>query len=88
MNEVRLKLSPPWITYIHKLQALFGPDPDIEITVDETAPTVTLHCGNGDKVTLLQQLLPCEKTYGTVILQIVIDGVPSNRAFTSNKEMF
>lgn len=30
-NIIKLKLSPPWITYVNELKALFEPDPDIEI---------------------------------------------------------
>lgn len=91
MADVRLKLSPPWITYVNKLQALFDGDPLIAFNLDynnEDGPLVVLSCGNGDKVTALQKLLPTEKSFGNVTLRIVVDGTPSNRAFTSIKELF
>lgn len=91
MSDVRLKLSPPWITYVNKLEALFDGDPMIAFNGDydnDNGPKVTLACGNGDKTAALMKLLPTEKEFGNVTLSIVIDGTPSNRAFTSMKELF
>ena len=34
MNDVRLKISPPWVTYVNKLQALFDGDPMIAFNID------------------------------------------------------
>ena len=86
--SVRLKLSPPWITYIHKLEALFDGDPLIAFNVDVNAPSVIISVANGDKVTALSKLLPSEVQFGNVTLKITIDGTPSNRAFKSNRELF
>lgn len=86
--SVRLKLSPPWITYIHKLEALFDGDPLIAFNVDASKPQVVLSIGDGDKVAAISQLLPSEVKFGNITLKIIIDGVPSNRAFKSKKELF
>lgn len=91
MSDVRLKLSPPWITYVNKLQALFDGDPLIAFNLDyenENGPTVVMSCGNGDKTAALMKLLPAEKEFGNIKLHIIVDGIPSNRAFTSMKELF
>lgn len=90
MNEVRLKLLPPWSIYIRKVEALFDGDPQIACNVDYTgsAPYIVLACNNGDKVAALQQILPEEIEYGGVTLKIAVDGTPSNRAFTSKTELF
>lgn len=90
MNDVRLKISPPWITYINKLQALFDGDPQIACNVNQSAagPSIVLACNNGDKVTALQRLLPTEKQFGNVTLTIGVDGVPSNIAFPTPKALF
>ena len=90
MNDVRLKMSPPWITYINELIHLFDGDPQIACNVDGNAddPSITLACNNGDKVAALQQILPEEVDYGNVVLRVVIDGTPSNRVFTNKKELF
>lgn len=89
-KQVRLKLSPPWYTYINKLQALFDGDPQIafNITDCEAGPIVTISCNNGDKVTALQQVLPSEKQFGNVVLGIEIDGVPSDIAFPTPRALF
>lgn len=91
MDNVRLKLSPPWITYINELQALFDGDPQIAFNIDyesKGGPLVTLACGNGDKTAALMIILPTEKKFGNITLHITVDGTPSNRAFTSIKELF
>ena len=91
MTDVRLKISPPWITYIHMIQALFDGDPQIAFNEEVDAggePFITLVCNNGDKVTALQQILPTEVMFGNIPLHITIAGTPSNRAFVSKKELF
>lgn len=90
MNDVRLKLLPPWSIFIKKVEALFDGDPQIACNVNYSgsAPSIVLACNNGDKVTALQQILPEEIEYGGVTLKIAVDGVPSNRAFVTKKELF
>lgn len=88
MNDVRLKLSPPWITYINKLEALFDGDPQIAFNVDMSVPSVTLSGYNGDKNAAIQRLLPSEKVFGGVTLKIAVDGPISNIAFPTPKALF
>ena len=88
--EARLKLSPPWITYINKLQALFDGDPEIAFNIKYNCedPVVTLATNNGDKATALRKLLPEFKNFGNVYLSIEIDGPFTNKAFPTSKELF
>ena len=88
MSDVRLKLAPPWITYINKLQALFDPDPQLAFNIDYDKMTVTIAGNNGDKNAALWCLLPEEKVFGNIALKIAIDGPISNIAFTTQKELF
>lgn len=90
MAEVRLKVLPPWSTYINKVQALFDGDPQIACNTDYSGahPAIILACNNGDKVTALQQILPTEVEFGGVKLTVGVDGVPSNKAFANKKELF
>ena len=91
MNNVRLKLSPPWITFIHKLEALFDPDPQIAFNYsdDEDGPSIILAVADGDKATALTKLLPTHKVFGSIVLTIDIDCAHmSNRAFVNQKELF
>ena len=90
MTDVRLKLSPPWVTYINKLQALFDGDPQIAFNIDYdgTDPKVVIAINNGDKAAALLKVLPSEVKFGNITLKIEIDGPIANRAFASNKELF
>ena len=88
MSDVRLKLAPPWITYVNKLQALFDPDPQLAFNIDYDEMTVTIAGNNGDKNAALWCLLPEEKIFGNIVLRIVIDGPVSNIAFTTQKALF
>lgn len=90
MNDVRLKILPPWSIVIRKFQALFDGDPQIACNTDYTgsSPSIVLACNNGDKVTALQQILPEEITFGGVTLKVMVDGIPSNRTFKNKKELF
>lgn len=90
MKDIRFKLSPPWSVASSEYIALFGGDPEIECCVDVASedPAIVLQCSNGDKVTALQQILPCEIEFGNVTLAVDIDGIPSNRAFATKAELF
>lgn len=90
MADIKLKLAPPWITYINKVQALFDGDPQIACNIDynNSQPSITLACNNGDKVAALQRILVPEVKIGSITLKVLVDGVPSNRTFVSKKELF
>ena len=90
MNEPRLKILPPWTIVIRKLEALFDGDPQIAFNTDFSGehPCVVLACNNGDKVAALQRILPSEVNFGNVTLEVMVDGTPSNIAFTSKVDLF
>ena len=90
MNEPRLKILPPWTIVMRKFEALFDGDPQIACNCDFSgaAPSIVLACNNGDKVAALQKILPTEIEFGNVKMEIVVDGTPSNKAFTSKVELF
>lgn len=89
--DVRLKLSPPWITFIHEIQELFDGDPQIacNVTENSTGPSIVLATNNGDKATALKRLLPSEKKFGNITLTIGVDcNHESNLAFPTPKSLF
>ena len=90
MADVRLKILPPWSIVIRKIEALFDGDPQIACNSDFSGahPKIILACNNGDKVTALQKILPDKINFGGIDLEVGVDGVPSNRAFTNKKELF
>lgn len=71
-----VKLSPPWITYVNELKALFGKDPDITIKFDEDENHIQLLVDNSEKADALTALLPAVKNFGNVELYISV--VPEN----------
>ena len=85
---MRTKISPPWVTYINKLQALFDGDPQIAFNVNYENLFVTLSTNNRDKAAALRLLLPDKKTFGNISLFIDVDGPFTNRAFPKVKELF
>ena len=93
MTDVRLKISPPWVTYVNKLQAIFDEDPQIAFNVDyngDDGPAVILSTNNPTKAVALSWLLPAEKYFGNVTLEIGIDcsaPIP-NRVFETPQELF
>lgn len=91
MNEVRLKILPPWSIYIKKLQAMFDGDPQIAFNVnwDGRNPSVVLATNNPEKAAALIKLLPEEKEFGNVTLKIAVDcPKTSNIAFPTAKALF
>lgn len=90
MADARLKILPPWTIAIRKFEALFDGDPQIACNCNfgGSNPSIVLACNNGDKVAALQQILPDEIDFGNVKLKVMVDGVPSNRAFTSKVDLF
>lgn len=82
--QEKLKLSPPWVTYVNKIYAMFKEDKEIKIVFDNDARQVKLYVGNSEKATALAILLPYEVTIGNSMLCITI--IPNNRAFNNEKD--
>lgn len=73
----KLNLSPPWAIYYRQVNALFQYDPEVKVVIDENKYILKLYVeDNPNKVEALTTLLPHEKVFGNVSLQIQI--VPSN----------
>lgn len=88
MQTPRFKLSPPWVEYINKLEALFDGDPLIAFNINYDKMTVALSGPNGEKNAALQRLLPTEKKFGNITLHIIVDGPIANIAFPTQKDLF
>ena len=78
--KVKPTIAPPWIQYVNKLIALFGEDPDIDISYDNDSHLVMLKVNNQAKADAIDHLLPAAKQFGNVTL--VISVVPSNTSDT------
>lgn len=80
MNEnTNVKLSSPWDIFVKQLKELFGYDRDIKVLyTDEEPYKIDILVDSEDKYNALTQLMPPEKEFGNVKVQINI--------FASNKE--
>lgn len=70
-------ISSPWVRYIHKIQALFGKDPEIHIEWNDERMLLTMRVDNQRKADALCKLIPAIKKFGNV--DILINIVPSNK---------
>ena len=67
-----IRLSPPWVTYVNELEAMFGQDADITIRYDEAEREVKMFVSDVTKAYALIKLLPREKTFGNVVLKVTV----------------
>lgn len=92
MTNARLKISPPWVTYINKVVALFDGDHQIACNTNYSAPnpSIVLAVSNPNKAAAITKLLPDTVDFGNITLEISVDGTKgmSNLAFGTAKELF
>lgn len=72
----KLKLSPPWEIYYKEVSAMFNRDPEVNVIYDEENLIIKLFVSSPKKAAALAQLLPAEKEFGNVTLNIEV--VPPN----------
>ena len=70
-------LSAPWISYLHKIEAMFKDDPDIKLFYDDGKKEIKLYVTGKDKADALSKLLPTEKVFGTTALKVTV--IPANK---------
>ena len=73
----RLGLSSPWVIFYNELNAFFKDDSKVNVIYDEDKNVINLYVDNAEKAAALTELLPTEKTFGAVTLQINV--IPANR---------
>ena len=76
MEDKKMKLSPPWVEYYRKIEAMFGPDPDIRVEFDEDEMHIKLYVESHEKAAALDELLPVQKDFGNV--SVFIEVIPAN----------
>lgn len=85
MSE-RFNLASPWLNYARKINALFKDDPEVKVDYDNDAPAVMLYVNSNEKAEALSILLPMEKEFGNVTLQIKV--IPANTSPKTRLEVF
>ena len=73
-----MKISPPWITYLHQMETLFAGDEDISVEYEEEENKIVLRVKGTDKANALSELIPQEKAFGNVTVKTVV--IPANTA--------
>ena len=76
MGKEKIKLSPPWLSFFRKLEALFKGDPEITLRYIEDPIAVKIYVDNPYKAAALSELLPQSRNFGGTI--IYVDVVPCN----------
>ena len=82
----KVNLSSPWVTFYREIVALFGDDPEIKIIFDEDEYIIKMYVGNVHKAEALTQLIPPERTFGKVTLQVQI--IPANTMDSTPAALF
>lgn len=81
-----IKLSAPWITFVHELEALFADDPEVKVMYSDETNAVKLYVADSDKAMALEKLIPAEKKFGNVTVTISI--IPPNVEELTKEELF
>ena len=68
----KIKLSPPWITYVHELEKMFENDPDVSIRYNDEDKIVSIYATSCDKSAALTRILKDEVTFGKITLKIEV----------------
>lgn len=71
-----VKISPPWIQYVNKINALFDRDKEVKLIYDNDNVELKLFVDDNDKAEAIAAILPSEKKFGNVTLKITV--LPSN----------
>ena len=76
MEEKTVTMISPWINYYREVEALFEPDPYIDVFFDDENYILKLFVKGTEKALALQKLLPEERTFGNVTVKVMV--IPAN----------
>lgn len=76
MTNIRLKLAPPWVTFVNEVKALFDEDPQVRVVYDNDTVELKLYVEDAKKAEAIERLLPEFKNFGNVDLSIIV--IPAN----------
>ena len=82
----KVRLSAPWITFYNEIKALFERDPEIDIEYDDENSTIKLYVENEEKAEALQELLPAERKFGNVTVNVTV--IPPNKLVAKKASLF
>lgn len=82
----KLNILSPWVIFYKKVDAMFKNDHGVHVLYDEDAQVIKLFVDDADKADALSQILPSEKEFGNVAVQLEVVPPNTNRVFKSSKE--
>lgn len=69
--------SAPWFTFYHKIEALLGKDPEIELTQggtkDPNEQLIVITAKTNKKADALRKLLPTQKQFGNIYVTVRVE---------------
>jgi len=71
-----MKMIAPWIDYYREVEALFKNDPSVRVLYDDEHKELCLYVDDSDKAYALTEVMPTDKVFGNVKLNINI--IPAN----------
>ena len=71
-----MKMIAPWIDYYRGVEALFKNDPSVRVLYDDEHKELCLYVDDSDKAYALTEVMPTDKVFGNVKLNINI--IPAN----------
>lgn len=80
----KLKMLSPWMVFYREVDAMFKKDPEVQVVYDEDEQVIKLFVNNTNKADALTQILPTEKEFGNVTVQIVV--IPANNLLQSSDD--
>jgi hypothetical protein len=86
INKDMVKLAAPWTIYANKVEAMFKEDKDIKFEYDDDKKVITLRVNENDKAEALAELLPAQKNFGNVTLEIRV--IPANEVGQKSMDLF
>ncbi len=82
----KVNKSAPWFIFYEKMQAMFGEDPAIDVSINDERKEVKLYVVGTDKCDAISQLLPPEKVFGNITVKISV--IPANEEDPSMAELY
>lgn len=68
----KLKLSPPWSIFYDEISAMFKPDPEVKVVMDEDDKKIYVFVNNPRKSAAIAKILEQEKRFGRITLEVQV----------------
>lgn len=85
MNNKEFEMASPWMIYFRKLDTFFRNDDSVNVTFDKDNNAIKIYVTGEAKAEALGKLLPSRKSFGNVIIDIII--YPANTSTKSRMEL-